>query len=132
MKVLKKMMRERMAEPAGRKSQDFFDVLIEELRREKPVMTEAVALDLMFVLLFASFETTALALTLGVKLLAENPRVLEALTVSDASLCCMQFFTYLGERGVCLIEQAGSKQATRLVPQTTDRRRCRVVWTGGA
>ncbi|WVZ74234.1 hypothetical protein U9M48_022444 [Paspalum notatum var. saurae] len=79
MKVLKKMMRERMADP-GRQSEDFFDILLEELRREKPVMTEAVALDLMFVLLFASFETTALALTLGVKLLGENPRVLQALT----------------------------------------------------
>nr|CAB3447505.1 unnamed protein product [Digitaria exilis] len=79
MKVLKKMMQERMAD-TGRQNEDFFDVLIEELRREKPVMTEAVALDLMFVLLFASFETTALALTLGVKLLAENPRVLQALT----------------------------------------------------
>ncbi|KAG2653010.1 cytochrome P450 87A3-like [Panicum virgatum] len=78
MKVLKKMMRKRMAD-AGRQREDFFDVLIEELRREKPVMTEAIALDLMFVLLFASFETTALALTLGVKLLAENPRVLRAL-----------------------------------------------------
>ena len=80
MKVLKKMMRERMAD-AGRQGEDFFEVLIEELR-EKPVMTEAIALDLMFVLLFASFETTALALTLGVKLLAENPRVLRALAVS--------------------------------------------------
>ncbi|KAG8071842.1 hypothetical protein GUJ93_ZPchr0006g44295 [Zizania palustris] len=79
MKVLKKMMRERMADPA-RQCEDFFDVLIEELRRERPVLTEAIALDLMFVLLFASFETTALALTLGVRLLAENPRVLDALT----------------------------------------------------
>ncbi|CAN6246597.1 unnamed protein product [Urochloa humidicola] len=79
MKVLKKMMRERMAD-TGRQSEDFFDILIEEMKREKPVMTEAIALNLMFVLLFASFETTALALTLGVKLLAENPRVLQALT----------------------------------------------------
>uniref|UniRef100_A0A804PL06 Cytochrome P450 superfamily protein n=2 Tax=Zea mays TaxID=4577 RepID=A0A804PL06_MAIZE len=79
MKVLRTMMRERMPHP-GRQNEDFFDVLIEELRREKPVMTEAIALDLMFVLLFASFETTALALTLGIKLLAQNPRVLRALT----------------------------------------------------
>ncbi|PNT69226.1 cytochrome P450 87A3 isoform X2 [Brachypodium distachyon] len=79
MKVLKRMMRERMADPS-RQREDFLDVMIEELRREKPVLTEAVALDLMFVLLFASFETTALALTLGIKLLTENPRVLEALT----------------------------------------------------
>ena len=82
MKVLKKMMRERMAD-AGRQGEDFFDVLIEELRREKPVMTEAIALDLMFVLLFASFETTALALTLGVRLLTENPKVVDALRVSN-------------------------------------------------
>nr|BAD29475.1 putative cytochrome P450 [Oryza sativa Japonica Group]BAD29524.1 putative cytochrome P450 [Oryza sativa Japonica Group] len=79
MKVLKKMMRERMEEP-GRQCEDFFDVLIEELGREKPVLTEGIALDLMFVLLFASFETTSLALTLGVRLLAENPTVLDALT----------------------------------------------------
>jgi cytochrome P450 len=82
MKVLKKMMRERMEEP-GRQCEDFFDVLIEELGREKPVLTEGIALDLMFVLLFASFETTSLALTLGVRLLAENPTVLDALTVSS-------------------------------------------------
>jgi cytochrome P450 len=81
MKVLKGMMKERMADP-GRKREDFLDIMIEELRKENPVLTEAVALDLMFVLLFASFETTALALTLGIKLLTDNPRVLEALTVS--------------------------------------------------
>ncbi|TVU27985.1 hypothetical protein EJB05_19491, partial [Eragrostis curvula] len=92
MKVLKQMMRERMAQP-GRRSEDFFDVLIEELRREKPVMTEAVALDLMFVLLFASFETTALALTLGIKLLAENPRVLEALTATTKQGLCRKQLT---------------------------------------
>ncbi|KAM0900796.1 hypothetical protein ACQ4PT_020412 [Festuca glaucescens] len=79
MKVLKGMMKERMADP-GRQRQDFLDIMIEELRKENPVLTEAVALDLMFVLLFASFETTALALTLGIKLLTDNPRVLEALT----------------------------------------------------
>ncbi|KAM3369180.1 hypothetical protein ACQJBY_011085 [Aegilops geniculata] len=80
MKVLKGMMQERMADPE-RKCEDFFDHVIQELRREKPLLTETIALDLMFVLLFASFETTALALTLGVKLLTENPRVVDALTV---------------------------------------------------
>uniref|UniRef100_M8BUP6 Cytochrome P450 87A3 n=1 Tax=Aegilops tauschii TaxID=37682 RepID=M8BUP6_AEGTA len=79
MKVLKGMMQERMADPE-RKCEDFFDHVIQELRREKPLLTETIALDLMFVLLFASFETTALALTLGVKLLTENPRVVDALT----------------------------------------------------
>ncbi|GJN26693.1 hypothetical protein PR202_gb14645 [Eleusine coracana subsp. coracana] len=78
MKVLKGMMKERMADP-NRKCEDFFDHVIQELRREKPLLTETIALDLMFVLLFASFETTALALTLGVKLLTENPKVVDAL-----------------------------------------------------
>ena len=82
MKVLKSMMKERMADPE-RRCEDFFDHVIQELRREKPLLTETIALDLMFVLLFASFETTALALTLGVKLLAENPKVVDALRVSN-------------------------------------------------
>jgi len=78
MKVLRGMMKERMADPE-RRCDDFFDHVIQELRREKPLLTETIALDLMFVLLFASFETTALALTLGVKLLTENPKVVDAL-----------------------------------------------------
>jgi len=82
MKVLKGMMKERMADPE-RRCEDFFDHVIQELRREKPLLTETIALDLMFVLLFASFETTALALTLGVKLLTENPKVVDALRVSN-------------------------------------------------
>ena len=133
MKVLKKMMRERMAD-AGRQGEDFFDVLIEELRREKPVMTEAIALDLMFVLLFASFETTALALTLGVKLLAENPRVLRALTVIirpaqklhrlHLKKNCMDqqdvAIVYCSRRTWCVPDEAGNK--AWLVPETIDRR----------
>ncbi|KAG8065858.1 hypothetical protein GUJ93_ZPchr0004g39757 [Zizania palustris] len=78
MKVLRSMMKERMADPE-RQCEDFFDHVIQELRREKPLLTETIALDLMFVLLFASFETTALALTIGVKLLTENPKVVDAL-----------------------------------------------------
>lgn len=61
---------------------DFLDYVIQEITKEKPVMTEKMALDLMFVLLFASFHTTSLALTLAVKLLADHPLVLEELTVS--------------------------------------------------
>jgi len=80
MRVLKSMMKERMADPE-RRCEDFFDHVIQELRREKPLLTETIALDLMFVLLFASFHTTSLALTLAVKLLADHPHVLEELTV---------------------------------------------------
>ncbi|KAJ3680142.1 hypothetical protein LUZ60_016420 [Juncus effusus] len=79
MKVLKRMMRERMSSP-DRQCEDFFDHVIEELKNGKTLMTEGIALDLMFVLLFASFETTALTLTLAMKFLSDNPKVLEELT----------------------------------------------------
>ncbi|MCL7039108.1 hypothetical protein MKW94_016861 [Papaver nudicaule] len=79
MKMLKDLLQERRTAP--RKNHvDFFDYVLEELDKEGTVLTEAIALDLMFVLLFASFETTSLAITLAIKLLTENPAVLAELT----------------------------------------------------
>ncbi|KEH27443.1 cytochrome P450 family protein [Medicago truncatula] len=78
MKMLKNMLQERREMP--RKQQmDFFDYVIEELRKEGTLLTEAIALDLMFVLLFASFETTSQALTYAIKLLSDNPLVFKQL-----------------------------------------------------
>lgn len=78
--MLKKMLQERRG--MKRKEQkDFFDYVIEELKKEGTVLTEAIALDLMFVLLFASFETTSLALTYAIKVLSDNPLVLKQLQV---------------------------------------------------
>ncbi|KAL0913129.1 hypothetical protein M5K25_016563 [Dendrobium thyrsiflorum] len=85
MKVLKRILAERMKSPT-KECKDFFDCIVEELNREKPVLTVAVALDLIFVLLFASFETTSLALTLAVKLLTDHPKVLEKLK----GICTLQ------------------------------------------
>ncbi|XP_059661725.1 cytochrome P450 87A3-like [Cornus florida] len=79
MRMLKDMLEERRANP--RKHQvDFFDYVLEELVKENTILTEAIALDLMFVLLFASFETTSLALTLATKFLSDHPLVLKELT----------------------------------------------------
>ncbi|KAK2372160.1 cytochrome P450, family 708, subfamily A, polypeptide [Trifolium repens] len=78
MKMLTNMLQERREMP--RKQQmDFFDYVIEELRKKGTMLTEAIALDLMFVLLFASFETTSLALTYAIKLLSDNPLVFKQL-----------------------------------------------------
>ncbi|KAK6935336.1 Cytochrome P450 [Dillenia turbinata] len=79
MKMLKKMLDERRAMPK-KHPKDFFDYVLEELKKEGTILTQEIALDLMFVLLFASYETTSLALTLGIKLLTDNPQVLKALT----------------------------------------------------
>ncbi|KAM7256364.1 hypothetical protein ACFE04_012105 [Oxalis oulophora] len=72
MGMLKNMLQERRANPRKHQT-DFFDYVLEELRKEGTMLTEAISLDLMFVLLFASFETTSLALTLAVKLLGDHP-----------------------------------------------------------
>ncbi|PNT61691.1 cytochrome P450 87A3 [Brachypodium distachyon] len=70
----------------SRRHGDFLDYVVQEITKEKPVMTERMALDLMFVLLFASFHTTSLVLTLAVKLLADHPGVLEELKVEHETI----------------------------------------------
>ncbi|KAK4488250.1 hypothetical protein RD792_003997 [Penstemon davidsonii] len=79
MKMLKSMLQERRERPKKVQT-DFFDYVLKELQREDTMLTEDIALDLMFVLLFASFETTSLALTLAMKLLVDHPLVLKELT----------------------------------------------------
>ncbi|KAJ8632327.1 hypothetical protein MRB53_025663 [Persea americana] len=79
MKMLKHMLDERRTSP-GKHNGDFFDYVLEELKKERTILTEEIALDLMFVLLFASFETTSLALTLAIKFLTDDPAVLEKIT----------------------------------------------------
>ncbi|KAJ1255426.1 hypothetical protein BS78_K235500 [Paspalum vaginatum] len=58
----------------------FLDLVIDELRKEKPVLSEKVAFNLLFSLLFASFETTSSAITVILKFLTDNPKALQELT----------------------------------------------------
>lgn len=78
MKMLKDLLQERRENP-NKQRMDFFDYVLEELGKEGTLLTESIALDLMFVLLFASFETTSLALTYGIKALCDNPSVFKHL-----------------------------------------------------
>ena len=80
MKMLKNISQERRTKPR-KQNQDFFDYVLEELSKEGTILTGAIALDLTFVLLFASFETTSLAITLAVKYLTDYPLILQTLTV---------------------------------------------------
>ncbi|KAJ8449303.1 hypothetical protein Cgig2_002435 [Carnegiea gigantea] len=61
---------------------------LQELSKQGTMLTEGIALDLMFALLFASFETTSLALTLAMKYLIEYPLVLQ--TLATEILPCYQ------------------------------------------
>lgn len=80
MAMLNKMLEERREEKPQRKHGDFFDYVVAELDKEGSPLTKEIALDLMFVLLFASFETTSLALTLAIKFLTDHPAALQQLT----------------------------------------------------
>ncbi|CAH1453681.1 unnamed protein product [Lactuca virosa] len=79
MMVLKNMLEERRHKPNMVKN-DFFDYVLEELKQNNTTLTEEIALDLMFVLLFASFETISQAIIVAIKLLTDNPRALKELT----------------------------------------------------
>ncbi|RZC85986.1 hypothetical protein C5167_026658 [Papaver somniferum] len=79
MEILKDMLQNRRAAPEESKG-DFFDYVLEELKKQGSIVTEEIALDLIFLLLFASFETTTLAVTMSVKFLNEHPAVLKELT----------------------------------------------------
>ncbi|KAF5206999.1 Cytochrome p450 [Thalictrum thalictroides] len=85
MKFLKHTLDQRRASPEMHHG-DFLDLIIEELKKEDSILTEGFALDLIFVLLFASYETTSSALTLGVKFLVEHPLVLEELKKEHGSI----------------------------------------------
>uniref|UniRef100_A0A3Q7HKZ1 Cytochrome P450 n=1 Tax=Solanum lycopersicum TaxID=4081 RepID=A0A3Q7HKZ1_SOLLC len=80
MKMLKRMLEERKSQPRKEQS-DFFDYVLEELQSKDTILTEAIALDLMFVLLFVSFETTSWAITLAIKFLHQHPQALKELKV---------------------------------------------------
>lgn len=86
MKMLKEMMDERKKATGRQESIDFFDVLLEELKEEKHAMSENVDLDLIFLLLFVSFETTASGITAILCFLSDNPKALQELTVRIISL----------------------------------------------
>eukprot|EP01018_Ginkgo_biloba_P004226 Gb_09009 [translate_table: standard] len=79
MAKLNKMLEERSANPHI-KHDDFFDYVVSELNREGTLLSKEIALDLIFVLLFASFETTSLALTSAMKFLTDHPAALDRLT----------------------------------------------------
>ncbi|XP_010275621.1 PREDICTED: cytochrome P450 87A3-like [Nelumbo nucifera] len=79
LKMLRNLIKERRNQPKRIKG-DFLDKLIEEMEKEGAFLTEEAIVQLIFLLTFASFETTSLTLTLAIKFLTDHPQVLMALT----------------------------------------------------
>ncbi|KAL6637190.1 hypothetical protein ACP70R_024762 [Stipagrostis hirtigluma subsp. patula] len=80
MKFLKQQLDDRRSAVAGREAVDFFDLVIDELDKPSSELNECIALDLLFLLLFASHETTSIGLTAILKFLTDSPQALQELT----------------------------------------------------
>ena len=78
-KVIRDIFEERKVSNANHG--DYLDHLLEELKKEKPILNEAMAINFVFLLLFAAYESTSSAITLAVKFISDNPEVLAELTV---------------------------------------------------
>ncbi|KAM0826587.1 hypothetical protein ACQ4PT_068790 [Festuca glaucescens] len=85
MKISRKLLHERKKAP-HRESADFLDLLIEDLNEKKHLMNETFALDLLFLLLFAGFETTSSGITAVLRFLTDDPKALQELTVIHEAL----------------------------------------------
>ncbi|OEL33837.1 Cytochrome P450 87A3 [Dichanthelium oligosanthes] len=78
-KVLKGLLKERISTPQKRYG-DFLDIVAEELRREEALVDENFMVDLVCGFIFAGIALTPATLTIGMKLLTDNPNVVETLT----------------------------------------------------
>ncbi|KAF3441277.1 hypothetical protein FNV43_RR15190 [Rhamnella rubrinervis] len=89
-KVIREILKERKASK-NRDDSDFLDYLLEEVKKEDTILSEEIAVDMAFVLLFATYETTSAAITLAVKFISDHPQVLAQLTKEhEAILKCRE------------------------------------------
>ncbi|EEF33222.1 cytochrome P450, putative [Ricinus communis] len=79
MEIIKSTLEERRTAPKKEKK-DFLDVMLEETDKDGSFLTEKTALDFLFMLPFAFFESTSSVMVLALQLLSENPEALEELT----------------------------------------------------
>lgn len=79
-KKLTRLLKHRLRTPE-KKYGDLLDYLVEELRSENPVIDEAFAVDALFAIFFGSYATISGVLTVGLKMLRDNPEVVKTLKV---------------------------------------------------
>lgn len=73
------MLKERRSSKAVHN--DFLDYLLKEVDKDNTILSEGIAVDLIFALLFATYETTSASITLLMKFISEKPQVLLELKV---------------------------------------------------
>ncbi|CAN1751955.1 Cytochrome P450 87A3 [Linum perenne] len=84
MKIITKLLEERQqqAPVQGTKNhkRDFLDIVISEMEEDRSHLTKKRALDLLFILTFATFESTSSAIVSAFHYLTRHPAALEQLT----------------------------------------------------
>ncbi|GMY05324.1 cucurbitadienol 11-hydroxylase-like [Fagus crenata] len=83
--VMRDVLNKRLTSTDETHQGDVLDHLIKDMKVEN-FLTEEFAIQLMFGLLFVSFDSLSATLTLAFKLLAENPTVLEELTAEHEAI----------------------------------------------
>ncbi|PON85218.1 Cytochrome P [Trema orientale] len=73
---------------------DFLDHLLDEIKKEETFLNEKTAIDMVFLLLFASYETTSSAITLAIKSVSDHPEVLAELMVCLCFFILLLFFLF--------------------------------------
>ncbi|KAF9597772.1 hypothetical protein IFM89_021857 [Coptis chinensis] len=94
-RILKEMVKERFY--SDKKHGDFLDVVIEEMKKDAPLFNVESAAYFVFTVLFASFETVSLAITLAIKFLSEHPSVLKDLMVRAAQIILSLYALFCSE-----------------------------------
>ncbi|KAL0411946.1 UNVERIFIED_CONTAM: cytochrome [Sesamum latifolium] len=65
---------------------DFLDVIMREMEDENTILTRDVATDVLFLVLFASFETTSTTIAMALHFLHRHPNVLQHLKVINETV----------------------------------------------
>ncbi|KAK8324407.1 hypothetical protein V6Z12_A12G296100 [Gossypium hirsutum] len=82
MRVIKIMSEERRGTLTKKQDKDFLDVVLEEMNKAGTILSEQTALDLLFALPFAAFESASSAVVLALQYLQSNPLALAEQTVN--------------------------------------------------
>nr|GMC50722.1 cytochrome P450 87A3-like [Ipomoea batatas] len=100
-KLIKGTVKERRMMKEKHGDEDFLDYLLKEVDDETTFLTEQIAVDLMFVLLFATYETTSAAITLALNFLNQHPQALRQLQGQELHSASKKFMAFGGGQRLC-------------------------------
>ncbi|KAL6897297.1 hypothetical protein ACP4OV_006993 [Aristida adscensionis] len=87
-KMIRDLLKQRTREPE-KENGDFLDIVVQELQSERDLMDEDFMVDFVAGLIFASIALTPTVIAVGMKLLTDNPNVVEALTLEKLEHPCV-------------------------------------------